>query len=80
MKITFYGSNLCPRCHITRRILFDLTSGYDDREIEEVDVLRHPLRAWSDGIRLFPALKIGGRILSGVWIGRKKIQAFLNES
>jgi glutaredoxin len=80
MKVIFYGSSFCPRCHITRKALLEIISGNKGIELEEIDVFSHPLRTWSDGIRIFPALKINERILSGVFLGRQKIQAFINES
>ncbi len=79
MKITFYHSSLCPRCRATRKILLRMVGDNRELELEEIDVLRHPLAAWSDGIRIFPALKIGDRMLAGVLLGEKKIKAFLQE-
>jgi hypothetical protein len=54
--------------------------GRTDIEIIEVDILAHPLQTWSDGIRMFPALKIGDRILSGITLDRKKIRPFIQEN
>jgi glutaredoxin len=78
MKITFYRSALCPRCNYTRRILFEIIHGNKEIEVEEIDVLAHPLKSWSDGIRIFPALRINDSILSGVFLGREKIKTFIN--
>jgi glutaredoxin len=78
MKITFYRSALCPRCLYTRRILLDIIRGNKEIELEEIDILAHPLKSWMDGIRIFPALKINDRILSGVFLGREKIKAFIH--
>jgi hypothetical protein len=80
MKITFYHSFLCPRCHTSRRILLGITRHNPDMEIEEIDILAHPLKTWSDGIRLFPALKIGDRICCGVFLNKEKMETFINES
>ena len=52
MKITFYRSSLCPRCHAARKTLFALKEGIKDLEIEEVDVFLHPLQSWKEGVRL----------------------------
>lgn len=80
MKITFYRSALCPRCFVTHRILLEIIQGNKDMEVEEIDILSHPLKTWSDGIRIFPALKIDERILSGVFLGREKMESFINET
>ena len=80
MKITFYHSSLCPRCLFTRRILLEIIQRNQSMEIEEINILAHPLKTWSDGIRLFPALKIDDSILSGVFLGREKMESFINET
>lgn len=80
MKITFYHSTLCPRCYLARRILLDILQDSQDILIEEIDVLAHPLRTWSDGIRVFPALKIGDRILGSILPSRNKMLAFIQEN
>jgi len=46
-------------------------------EITRIDVVTHPLQAWQDGIRFFPALKAGERILSGVLLNRDQISRFI---
>jgi hypothetical protein len=79
MKVTFYGSTLCPRCHFARGTLLEII-GDKKIELEQIDVLIHPLKTWSDGIRIFPALKIGERILSGIFLGRKIMEAFIAET
>jgi hypothetical protein len=80
MKITFYHSSLCPRCLFTRRILLEIIQRNQGMEIEEINILAHPVKTWSDGIRLFPALKIDDSILSGVFLGREKMESFINET
>jgi len=80
MKITFYRSHLCPRCLFTHMVLMEIIHDNKTIEIEEINVLAHPLKTWSSGIRIFPALKIDNRILSGVLLSRRKIEQFINES
>lgn len=80
MKITFYHSSLCPRCYLARKALLEIVRGYEDVTIEEIDVLAHPLQTWADGVRVFPALKIGDRILSGIFLDRRKMQPFVQEN
>ena len=48
-------------------------------EIEMGDVVSSPLRTWKDGIRLFPAIKKGEEILSGIFLDKKTITAFLDK-
>ena len=79
MKITFYGSSFCPRCHFARKVLLEMAHGNRKIEIEEIDVVAHPLRTWSDGIRIFPALKTDTTILSGIFLSRKKIATFIED-
>lgn len=77
MKIFFYKSALCPRCLITRRELASLHKELPSLEIEEIDVLRSPIRAWKDGIKTIPALKLGENIITGFMLRRKQIMTFL---
>jgi glutaredoxin len=79
MKITFYGSALCPRCHYTHKILLEIAHGNQKIEIAEIDVVAHPLKTWSDGIRIFPALKIGDAILSGIFLSQRKVETFIKD-
>ncbi len=80
MKITFYHSSLCPRCRAVRKTLLEILDNRREIELEELDVFCHPLKTWSDGIRIFPALRIGEKFLSGFFLSRKKIQSFLNQN
>ncbi len=79
MHIIFYKSKLCPRCFITRRHLSALRCKHPHLQIEEVEVLTSPLRAWRDGIMMVPALKIGDSVLSGLYLNKGKIANFLVE-
>lgn len=79
MKITLYKSSLCPRCHLARKSLEQLLATYPDVELECVDILLSPRRALRDGIRMIPAIKAGERLLSGVYLDRMAIAAFLAE-
>ena len=80
MKVTFYGSALCPRCHFAHKMLLEILGSNTEIEVEQIDVLLHPLKTWSDGIRLFPALKTGNRILSGIVLGKKAMETFIAET
>ena len=80
MKITLYKSSLCPRCYLAKKHLQAITSGQTDVEIEEVDILLSPGRAWSDGVRMIPTLKIGNELLTGVIVKREAIEDFINNN
>jgi glutaredoxin len=77
MQITFYKSNLCPRCAMAGRHLRALSAEISDVTVEEIDIFTSPRRAWRDGIRMVPALKIGEKVLSGLYLSRETIADFL---
>ncbi|MDW7772070.1 MAG: hypothetical protein SCH71_04180 [Desulfobulbaceae bacterium] len=76
--IFFYTSIFCPRCMMARRSLFALKKSFPSIEIEEIDITRHPLRAWRDGIRLIPALRSEETVLAGFLLDRRQIENFLS--
>jgi len=80
MKVTLYKSSLCPRCHLARRSLEHLRTLQPDIELELVDILTSPRRAIRDGVRMIPAIRIGDRFLSGLFLNRASIAAFLNKA
>ncbi|WP_282755996.1 glutaredoxin family protein [Desulfuromonas thiophila] len=77
-EIHFYFSPLCPRCRGARRELERLRQQRPDLTIEEINVLRQPLRSWRAGIRLIPALQAGAQHLSGLWLNPAQLQTFLD--
>ncbi len=81
MKIIFYHSNLCPRCHRTRKILNELAreQQYKDLHIEQVDILHHPLRAIQDGVLMIPTLLREKKRLATILPSKEKIAAFLQD-
>lgn len=78
-KILFYKSAVCPRCLMAGRNLIGLIEMFPCLEIEEVDVVAHPLRAWNDGIRLIPALRSGDKIIAGLLLNGAQIKKFIEE-
>ncbi len=78
MKITLYRSNICPRCFLARKYLLEIVGDDPDIQIEEVDILGSPQRCLQDGIRMVPALVIDKDKLNGIFLSKKKIQAFIN--
>ena len=75
--ITFYRSKICPRCYIVGKYLQQFTSDDPAIDIEEVDVLSSPRRAWQDGIKMIPALKKGDQVLSGLFLSKNAIADFI---
>jgi hypothetical protein len=80
MRIIFYKSSLCPRCYLTRKALLLLIADIPEIEVEYVDVLAEPGRTFADGIRMIPALRIGKKILSGIYLSKNSISLFLTET
>jgi hypothetical protein len=77
MRIIFYKSKLCPRCYVAGKHLLALCSTIPDLQVEEVEILTSPLRAWQDGIRMVPALKVGDAVLSGMYLSQESITNFV---
>lgn len=73
----FYESSLCPRCMLVRRELAKLRREYPELEVEEVDVVLSPLRAWRSGIRMIPALRAGDDLLAGIVLATEEIRRFV---
>jgi len=51
-----------------------------DLKITKIDVVTNPLQTWKNGIRMFPALKSGEKVLSGVLLSGKEIRKFIDEA
>ena len=79
MKITLYRSNLCPRCYLARKYLIEIVEDNTNMQIEEVDILASPQHCLKAGIRMVPALVIGGEKLSGFFLSKKAIQSFIDQ-
>lgn len=60
------------------RVLTRLQQENPELEVTRIDVAAHPLLAWKKGIRMFPALKAGSKILSGVILREKDIRRFID--
>ncbi|KJR97834.1 MAG: hypothetical protein VR65_22720 [Desulfobulbaceae bacterium BRH_c16a] len=76
--ILFYRSIFCPRCALARRYLQQLASADSSIRIEEIDILLSPRRAWLDGIRMIPALKVDDQVLSGLHLSKSAIADFIS--
>ncbi len=65
---------------MARKTLYELLDNRPDIDVEEVDIVTNPLRAWKDGVRFIPTLKSGDKTLTGVFLSREEIQRFLEEA
>lgn len=50
---------------------------YPEVQLEPVEITFNFTRAWKDGIRMFPAVKIGEDVLSGVLLSSGKVREFV---
>ncbi len=78
MSFTFYHSPLCPRCARAKKHLQNLLGKPLPETIVFIDAVKHPLKTWQDGIRMIPALKYGGDVLSGITLSQDRIKSFLD--
>jgi hypothetical protein len=62
------------------RVLRTLQEELHDFEINEVDIISHPLVSLKNGIRMIPTLEMDGRRLSGIFLDEKQIREFLSKS
>ena len=79
MKLTFYNSKLCPRCARVRKHLKHFLGPSLDDYCVDIDVAKHPVQTWRDGIRMIPALKFQESVLSGVMLSQEQVRGFLAE-
>ena len=54
-----------------------LKTQYPEIEVETIEVLFDFKRAWKDGIRIFPAVKIGKDMLAGLILSPKAVREFV---
>lgn len=80
MLITLYKSSLCPRCYFAKKALLELAKKNPDLHIEQVDILTSPGKAFRAGITMIPAIKIGDKTLSAIYLSSKKIDEFVTSS
>ncbi len=47
--------------------------------LEEVEIMKNPLRALKDGVKFIPTLKSGDEKISGILLSKEKIAQFLDK-
>lgn len=77
MLITLYKSSLCPRCYFAKKAILASIKDHPEWHIEEIDILTSPGKAFRAGITMIPAIKIGDKKLSSLYLSRKDIEQFL---
>jgi len=77
MLITLYKSSLCPRCYFAKKAILASIKEHPECKIEEIDILTSPGKAFRAGITMIPAIKIGDKKLSSLYLSRKDIEKFL---
>lgn len=80
MNIILYRTKLCPRCFLAKKYLIELTRNSPAVHIEEREVLRSPRQTSREGISMIPAIRIGERVLSGIFLSRDQIEDFLRKT
>jgi len=48
-----------------------------DVTFEEIDILSSPVKTWTAGVRMIPAIKINGSTLSSVYLTKERISQFI---
>ena len=66
---------------MAKKALDELLSERNDKTIslEEVEIIKNPLRALKDGVKFIPTLKCGNKKISGILLSKNKIADFLNK-
>jgi hypothetical protein len=78
MPFTFYHSPFCPRCARAEKHLQNLLGKPLPDTIVFIDVVKHPIQTWQDGIRMIPAIKAGEDVISGITLSTNRIKTFLD--
>ena len=65
---------------IVDRELTKLQKENPNLEITKIDIVTNPLLTWKNGIRMFPALKYGDKVLSGFLLSGEEIRKFIDEA
>jgi len=80
MTILLYRTRFCPRCALAGKHLKALTAGHPDLHVEEKEILSDWKAAREAGILMIPAIMVGDRVLSGIYLSRSAIGRFLKET
>ena len=77
MLITLYKSSLCPRCYFAKKAILASIKGHPECKVQEVDIVTSPGKAFRAGITMIPAITIGEKKLSALYLTRRDIDEFL---
>ena len=59
------------------KVLREILEKNNDHELETVDVLAQPKRAFRAGIKMIPTIEAGGKKISGIILKKDQIEHFL---
>lgn len=76
-NVTFYHSMICPRCRLVSISLAGLLPQFPSVSVQKIEYLTHPRRARQAGVRAIPTLVCGDRMLSGFYLTKGRLRAFL---
>ncbi|MBC8208037.1 MAG: hypothetical protein H8E79_02580 [Desulfobulbaceae bacterium] len=62
---------------MAKKALYELAEEHPELNITEQEITAAPVAAWREGIRMIPALKCNGHILSGILLNKQAILNFL---
>ena len=77
MKIKYYKSVVCPRCIPVSAVLSEWKQRHPEVEVEVMEVLFHPAKAYEAGVRRIPSLEIDGEIKSWFLPSKEEVRSFL---
>jgi glutaredoxin len=77
MLVTLYKSAFCPRCRLAQKYILETIAHDSEIQLKVVDVMTSPLQSLKSGIRMIPALKIDNHHLSGLFLSKTTIAAFI---
>ncbi len=78
MKAKLYTLPYCPRCAYAKKIAQSFGKQHGIT-IEEIDIIKHISDNKNDKIKMVPALSSGKSRIQGIWLSKKKIEAFLQQ-
>ena len=77
MKIKYYKSVVCPRCIPVSAALSEWKKRHAEVEVEVVEVLFHPAKAYEAGVRRIPSLEVDGELKSWFLPSKEEVRSFL---
>lgn len=64
-RVTIYTAELCPYCHMAKRLLQEKKIAFDEIDVTGKSALRAEMRARAGGVNTVPQIWIGERHVGG---------------